>query len=66
MKIFSWNEIEKILESDYSHPYFKNGSGISIGSFDGIHKGHKLLLTTLIEKCRDLHLLSGVDRKSVV
>lgn len=60
MKIFSWNEIEKILESDYSHPYFKNGSGISIGSFDGIHKGHKLLLTTLIEKCRDLHLLSGV------
>ncbi|MGN0740807.1 MAG: FAD synthetase family protein [Treponema sp.] len=60
MKIFSWNEIEKILDSDYSHPYFKNGSGISIGSFDGIHKGHRLLLTTLTEKCRALHLLSGV------
>lgn len=60
MKIFSWNDIEQILERDYSDPFFKNGSGISIGSFDGVHKGHRLLLSTLTGYTARTHLCSGV------
>ena len=32
--------------------FFAQGTGISIGSFDGLHKGHRLLLNTLIEECK--------------
>lgn len=60
MKVFEWNEIEQALESDFFHPFFKNGSGISIGSFDGFHKGHRLLISTLVKKSKELNILSGV------
>lgn len=60
MKVFSWNEIKEDLERDYSQSYFKSGSGISIGSFDGLHKGHRVLLNTLVNYCREKKILSGV------
>lgn len=60
MKIFTWNEIKDDIERDYSKSFFKQGSGISIGSFDGLHKGHRVLLNTLVDYCRKNKLLSGV------
>lgn len=35
-------------------------TGVSLGSFDGIHKGHLTLLNTLIENCRKRNLKSVV------
>lgn len=60
MQIIQWKEIEKAIDSDYFHPFFKSSCGISIGSFDGLHKGHRLLLNTLVNKSKELKILSGV------
>lgn len=60
MKIFYWNEIKSDLDKGLLIPFFKNGCGISIGSFDGLHQGHRVLISTLIEGCKKDNLLSGV------
>ena len=60
MKIFDWEQIKRDIENDYTQSFFKTGCGISIGSFDGLHKGHRLLLTTLVENCKKDKILSGV------
>lgn len=60
MQIFTWQEIENALDNDMNHPFFKNGCGISIGSFDGLHKGHRVLLNTLVKKSKEMRILSGV------
>ena len=48
MKLFTWNDILSILNGD-SDKDFLNGAktGISVGSFDGLHKGHRKLLGEL-------------------
>ena len=56
MQIFTWQEIENALDNDMNHPFFKNGCGISIGSFDGLHKGHRVLLNTLVKKSKEMML----------
>ncbi len=48
--------IRSLLEFD-KLPYM---TGVSLGSFDGIHKGHLTLLNTLIENCRKHNLRSVV------
>ena len=53
MKIFYWDEILQVLENGNSIPFFEGGSGISIGSFDGFHVGHRKLLSTLAEKSEE-------------
>lgn len=58
MKIFSWTELS--TETQKNIPFFSNGTGISIGSFDGIHLGHQKLLKTLVEHCTNQKLLCGV------
>lgn len=60
MKIFSWNDILSFLDNGKEDAFFNQGCGISIGSFDGIHKGHKLLLDTLIVQCEKENLLKGI------
>lgn len=58
MEVFNWNEI---LENPQSFNRLSDkGVGISIGSFDGIHPGHKKLLSTLQEQSSLAGLYSGV------
>ena len=47
MKTFFWNDIKN---SD-GLTLFPEGTGISVGCFDGIHLGHRTLLKALVEEC---------------
>lgn len=60
MNIFTWTDILCSLNGDKDIPYFNKKTGISIGSFDGLHKGHRILLNKLIEECKNNKLNSGV------
>ena len=52
MKTFSWNDIKN---SD-GLTLFPEGTGISVGCFDGIHLGHRTLLKALVEECTSRNL----------
>ena len=58
MKIYTWNDILAILNGDSNESFPK--SGISTGCFDGLHKGHRKLLSALIENCRAKGLSAGI------
>lgn len=60
MQIFKWNQILQSLETGREIPFFKEGCGISVGSFDGLHQGHRLLLSKLVEGCRQQSVKAGV------
>ena len=60
MKIFTWNDIQNYLNTGLQDDFFENGTGLSIGCFDGIHKGHRVLLNTLIDNCKKNNIKSGV------
>lgn len=61
MKIYTWNDILAILNGDRTEDFLKGAkTGLSTGSFDGLHKGHRKLLTALIESCRVRGLSAGV------
>ena len=60
MKILTWNDILFVLNTGDKNKYFENGTGISVGSFDGLHKGHRVLLNSLVSSCKNENLLSGV------
>lgn len=60
MQIFKWNEILQSLATGSEISFFEKGCGISVGSFDGLHLGHRKLLSALIENCRERSLLPGV------
>ena len=61
MKLFTWNDILSILNGD-SKEDFLGGvkTGISVGSFDGLHKGHRKLLGELLTAGRARGLACGV------
>lgn len=52
MQVFNW--------SDSSTEFLFSQTGISIGSFDGLHKGHRVLLKTLVQNCKQNNLKAGV------
>ena len=56
MKIFYWND----LINKKGDEFFLSKTGISIGSFDGLHKGHRVLLNSLVENCKKNQFKSGV------
>ena len=58
MKIYTWNDILAILNGDSNENFPK--TGISTGCFDGLHKGHRKLLSALIDACRAKGLSAGV------
>lgn len=61
MKLYTWNDILSILNGDTTADFFDGkGTGISTGCFDGLHKGHKKLLSELTDACREKGLKAGV------
>ena len=61
MKLYTWNDILSILNGDTTADFLNGkGTGISTGCFDGLHKGHRKLLTALTEACRAKGLVAGV------
>ena len=56
MEIYNWDEI-----NSFSKSYcYSCGTAISIGSFDGLHLGHRFLLDTLIKQTGERKLCSGL------
>ncbi len=60
MKTFSWTDILDFLNTGNQNPFFSTGTGLSIGSFDGMHKGHRKLINSLVSECKKQTLKSGV------
>ena len=61
MKLYTWNDILSILNGDSEGDFFDGAkTGISTGSFDGLHKGHRKLLSELTGACREKGLKAGV------
>lgn len=58
MKVISWNEI--INAPQNYKQFFSKGTGISVGSFDGIHLGHQKLLNSLVLNCKKNNYISGI------
>lgn len=59
MQIFSWNDIQTSLNTGKENPFFSEGCGICVGSFDGLHKGHQFLLKKIIDSCKKNELKAG-------
>lgn len=60
MKIFNWKDILDSPQNDAMKAFFAQGCGISVGSFDGLHKGHRVLVKTLVNQCSKNQLLPGI------
>lgn len=58
MKLYTWNDILSILNGDSNGNFPK--TGISVGSFDGLHTGHRKLLSALTSACSQKGLSAGV------
>ncbi len=58
MTVYDWSA--QILNDFSQNDFFKQGTGISVGSFDGLHLGHRFLLNKLVEECKNQGLASGV------
>ena len=39
----------------------ENGIALSIGNFDGVHKGHRSVIKFLLEKSKELNIPSGIN-----
>lgn len=60
MTIFFWDKLNEDFNKECQNSFFSKGSGISVGSFDGIHKGHRLLINSLTSKCHEKNLPAGI------
>lgn len=61
MKLYTWNDILSILNGDSSEEFLGGAkTGISTGSFDGLHKGHRKLISELTSECRRKGVVPGV------
>lgn len=57
MKIIHW---ENLNTSSFSYSDFKCGTSVTIGSFDGPHKGHKLLIENVLNNATKNELKSCI------
>lgn len=60
MILYSWKDIQNSVSKEESPLELLAGSGISIGSFDGLHLGHRKILSALVELCAKESVLPGV------
>ena len=61
MKLYTWNDILSILNGDSAGEFLDGAkTAISAGSFDGLHKGHRKLLSELMTAGRARGLSCGV------
>lgn len=60
MKILYWNDVISSAQNEGLNEIAAQGCGISVGSFDGLHKGHRVLIKTLVDQCDKNQLLPGV------
>lgn len=58
MKVFEWNQIE--LQNFSQTDFFARGTGISVGSFDGLHLGHRFLLQKLTTGSSERGVAAGL------
>ena len=58
MTVYDWSS--QTLDDFSQTAFFKQGTGISVGSFDGLHLGHRFLLNKLVEECKEQSLEPGV------
>ena len=56
MNVYKWEE----LDSFNTSYFFNCGTAISIGSFDGLHLGHRFLLNTLVTEADKRKLCKGL------
>lgn len=60
MQVFTWSNILSLLNTGKEDSFFSSGCGISVGSFDGLHKGHRVLINTLVSECKKNNVPAGV------
>lgn len=60
MIIYSWQQIQAFVSKEESPFELSAGSGIAIGSFDGLHTGHRKIIKTLVKNCERLGIPAGV------
>lgn len=60
MILYSWKDIQNSVSKEESPLELLAGSGISIGSFDGLHLGHRKIISALTELCAKENVLPGV------
>jgi tRNA pseudouridine55 synthase/riboflavin kinase/FMN adenylyltransferase len=58
MTVYDWSN--QTLNDFSQTDFFKLGTGISVGSFDGLHLGHRFLLNKLVEECKSSGFEPGV------
>lgn len=56
MEIYNWKNIDSFAQTSF----YKQGTCLSTGSFDGLHLGHRFLLETLVNTARKKSLACGV------
>lgn len=60
MILYSWKDFQNAISKEESPLELLAGSGIAIGSFDGLHLGHRKIIQNLTDMCRKENLLPGV------
>ena len=60
MILYSWKDIQNSVSKEESPLELLAGSGISIGSFDGLHLGHRRIIQELVNLCQKENLLPGI------
>ncbi len=58
MNVFTWSQKE--LHDFSQTDFYKGGTGVSVGSFDGLHLGHRFLLQELVSKCSSKNIAPGL------
>lgn len=55
-----WNEAVELIRGRHNLRPGHRGSAVTIGNFDGLHRGHQAVLGQLVERARELELPSVV------